>query len=201
MSIKTLTIIALRLLAVIIFTQFLGLLPIGIGYVIIQAGTVLEATESYALPMFLAQGVYLLVVALFYLVTLWALLWRTAMVADFLLRDVGEERLKALPDLEMLSALVCHCFGLYALLRWLPPLAHGLLGALLQRWRSGGDGGVFFQERMFGQVGPAIGVLLGVVLLLHGTEIARLLAPKPPPSAQTEGTPSPSVPTEDTKQG
>jgi hypothetical protein len=60
---------------------------------------------------------------------------------------------------------------------------------------------VFFQERMFGQVGPAIGVLLGVVLLLHGTEIARLLAPKPPPSAQTEGTPSPSVPTEDTKQG
>lgn len=185
MNIRNLTIIALRLLAVVAFMRLSHMLTV--GFVVIQSGSLPEAVKSQALPVFLVLGIWLLTV-LFYFVALWALLWRTPIVADFLLRDVGEERLNALPDLEMLSALVCHCFGLYALLRWLPPLAYALLRELPRRSGYGGDAAAFLGQLMLGLVSPAVGVLLGIVLLLHGAGIARWLATRTAQTASTEGT-------------
>jgi len=170
MSIRTVTIIVLRLLAVVIFTQLLGMLPI--MNVVIRP----ENVAGCAFSLMSAPGIYLVLTALFYLVSIWGLLCRTAVLADFLLKDVADECVKALPSHDMLAGLVCQCFGLFALLRWLPALVHGVLWLVLQRWLYGGDGFAVYQQQLLGQVGPGVGVLLGLVLLFKGPALARWLA-------------------------
>ena len=170
MSIRTLTIVALRLLAVVVFIQLWGMLPM--GFVLVQS----ERATNGAFSLLLGSGIYLVLTALFYLVSIWWLLWRTAVLADFLLKDVADECVKVVPGHDMLAGLVCQCFGLYALLRWLPALVHGVLWLVLQRWRYGGDGFVVYQQQLLGQVGPGVGVLLGLVLLFKGPALARWLA-------------------------
>ncbi len=170
MSIRTVTIIVLRLLAVVIFTQLLGMLPI--MNVVIRP----ENVAGCAFSLMSAPGIYLVLTALFYLVSIWGLLCRTAVLADFLLKDVADECVKAFPSHEMLAGLACQCFGLFALLRWLPALVHGLFWVVLQGWRYAGDGLAVLQLQWLGQVGPGVGVLLGLVLLFKGPALARWLA-------------------------
>lgn len=180
MSIRSLAMIALKLLALVVFTQLLGMLPMGI--MVVQS----EDFAGCTFPLFSKPGLYLVLTVLFYLVSIWGLLCQTAICADFLLKDVAEERVKVVPSHELLAGLACQCFGLFALLRWLPALVHGLFWVVLQGWRYAGDGLAVLQQQWLSQVGPGVGVLLGLVLLIKGPAFARRMAMRAGPSGPAD---------------
>ena len=127
------------------------------------------------MSVFAPMGFYILLMTTFYLGSSALLIFRARNLARFFTAEVPEEA--NLAESGSVPSLAFQCIGLYSIVTWAPQFVQTLWRTLLyQSWQ---DPQAPFRYRFYENwstlVGPAVGTLLGLLLLFKARGLLRLV--------------------------
>lgn len=170
--------IALKILAVYLFLEFLALLPTGLG--ILQIYDSFDGADSLGIDAQSGYGwmlAWTLIGLCLYLAVAVGLFTGASRIARwFVDRPDGPVPVPdTVPDVWLAAAFPC--LGIYALITWLPDLVQLLVRCTLYgTWQSPQ---IPFLQRFYDNgsmlISPSIGVLLGLVLLFRAKGLLKLI--------------------------
>ncbi|MCC6145141.1 MAG: hypothetical protein IT368_15145 [Candidatus Hydrogenedentes bacterium] len=170
--------IALKILGVYVFLQFLMMLPTGLG--VFQMSNAMgdsEGTEAGHVRQFALMAEWFLIVAAVYLTLAVGTFVGAHRLARFFVADPEDRVTLGGPVSDQLLAVAFQCLGVYALVTWTPGLVQTIVRCTI--YGTWVDPQTPFLRRFYdngsGLVSPSVGVVMGLLLIFRGKGLLRLI--------------------------
>jgi hypothetical protein len=178
MKIRDVAVIALKILGVYVFLQFLTMLPTGLG--VFQMSNALgesDGSEAGHMRQFVLMAEWFLLVAVVYLTLAIGTFVGARRLARFFVPDAEDRVTMAGPVSEQLLAVAFQCLGVYALVTWTPSLVQTIVRCTI--YGTWVDPQTPFLRRFYdngsGLVSPSVGVVIGLLLIFRAKGLLRLI--------------------------
>lgn len=170
--------IAMKILAVYVFLQFLTMLPTGLG--MFQMSHSLRengGTEAEPMRQFAMMAALFLFVAIIYLILALAAFLGAHRFARFFVSDPEDHVTLGGPVSDHLLTAAFQCLGVYALVSWTPTLVQTIIRCVIYgTWTVPQTPFLRrFYDNWADLISPSVGVVIGLLLIFRSRGLLRLI--------------------------
>ena len=186
MNARTLVTILLKLMGLYVFMQFLLMLPSSLSGMVAARAASVSPTDALFPQSLGSTFLFLWRLSFVYLVFSISLFFAASKLSRFIVENHDDEVILSGQVADGTQTWIFRCFGVYAITTWGPNLAQTLCQTMI--YGTGQLDEVPFIQRFYENwstlIGPAVGVVLGLLLIFKAQGLMRLVQLSCPMSRQ-----------------